>query len=123
MFIERTHHMKKWLLFFTIILATNLQAAPDSTKAEFTQDEFNVIVGYLANGSIPARADSATLSNLNSLRDKIDAVRTGKESLEKLQLTLHEKSIILYLMRSDLTAAVALLRLQQKLIPDQKPKR
>lgn len=109
------NNMKRLFLLMLVLLSTNI-FAQDSTKV-FSQEEFNKIAKYLRDGNIPALSDSLTLMSVQTLKAKLDSVIFGKKQLRTLSFTEREGNIIAYTMRNDLNNAIALLRLQQKLIP------
>jgi len=105
--------MKKILLF--IFTFSSFVYASDSTKAAFTQDEFNLVITYFQRGTIPALSDSVTLLSVQTLKAKLDAVLTKKTALKNFTMNENEKKLIAHFMRDDLNTARTLISLQQKL--------
>lgn len=107
--------MQKALLFLIMLALPAVAQNAKSDSVSFNQQDVESMVRYLRGGSVPALADSAVLSSLQTLRGKLDGIVAGKLKFKDLNLTPNESSVMLYMMSDDIKSAVAILQLREKL--------
>lgn len=105
--------MRKFSITFFIVTAMVTSCFGQDKK--FTMDDFNVIVKFCGDKSLPLFSESKTFSSALTFRAKLDSIANRKLKIENLKLTPAEAQIVLYILRDEISAAAGLLLLQQKL--------